>query len=56
MLTGWNSSGWDWHGYATDYIYTILIVGVPLLFSIWMMSGKARQVMEENADRIMNVN
>ena len=56
MLTGWNSSGWHWHGYATDYIYTILIVGVPLLFSIWMMSGKARQVMEENADRIMNVN
>lgn len=51
-----NVPGQDWHGYTTDYIYIILIVGVPLLFSIWMMFGKARQVMEENANQIVNVN
>lgn len=42
--------------FLMDYIYTVLIVGVPLLFSIWMLFGKRRQVMEDNADLILNLN
>ena len=56
LQSGWNSAGWSWNGEITDYIYTVLIVGVPLLFSIWMLFGKRRQVMEDNADLILNLN
>lgn len=56
LQSGWNSAGWSWNGEITDYIYTILIVGVSLLFSIWMLFGKRRQVMEDNADLILNLN
>lgn len=56
LQSGWNSAGWSWNGEITDYIYTVLIVGVPLLFSVWMLFGKRRQVMEDNADLILNLN
>nr|WP_246769228.1 CPBP family glutamic-type intramembrane protease [Lactobacillus crispatus] len=56
LQSGWNSAGWSWNGEITDYIYTVLIVGVPLLFSIWMLFGKRRQVMEDNADLILDLN
>ena len=56
LQSGWNSAGWSWNGEITDYIYTVLIVRVPLLFSIWMLFGKRRQVMEDNADLILNLN
>lgn len=56
LQSGWNSAGWSWNGEITDYIYTVLIVGVPLLFSIWMLFGKRRQVMEDNTDLILNLN
>lgn len=56
LQSGWNSAGWSWNGKITDYIYTVLIVGVPLLFSIWMLFGKRRQVMEDNADLILDLN
>ena len=56
LQSGWNSAGWSWNGEITDYIYTVLIVDVPLLFSIWMLFGKRRQVMEDNADLILNLN
>lgn len=56
LQSGWNSAGWSWNGEITDYIYTVLIVGVSLLFSIWMLFGKRRQVMEDNADLILNLN
>lgn len=56
LQSGWNSAGWSWNGEITDYIYTVLIVGVPLLFSILMLFGKRRQVMEDNADLILNLN
>src|SRR5699024_4025085 len=55
LQSGWNSAGWSWNGEITDYIYTVLIVGVPLLFSICMLFGKRRQVMEDNADLILNL-
>ena len=56
LQSGWNSAGWSWNGEITYYIYTVLIVGVPLLFSIWMLFGKRRQVMEDNADLILDLN
>ena len=56
LQSGWNSAGWSWNGEITDYIYTVLIVDVPLLFSIWMLFGKRRQVMEDNADLILDLN
>lgn len=56
LQSGWNSAGWSWNGEITDYIYTVLIVGVPLLFSIWMLFGKRRQVMEDKADLILDLN
>lgn len=40
---------------ASDYLFEIVVVTVPLLVTIWMMFGKRRAVLEENADRIQNL-
>lgn len=56
LQSGWNSAGWTFTGYASDYIQEILMVGVPLAVTIWMMYGKRRTVLEENADRLLNLN
>lgn len=55
LQSGWNSAGWTFSGYASDYIQEILMVGVPLVFTIWMMYGKRRAVIEENVDRLLNL-
>lgn len=55
LQTGWNSAGWQFNGWATDYISEVLMVLVPLVVTIWMMYGKRRELLEENADRLMNV-
>ncbi|WP_236629287.1 MULTISPECIES: CPBP family intramembrane glutamic endopeptidase [Lactobacillus] len=55
LQTGWNSAGWSFDDWMTDYLNLILIVGVPLLFTVWMMYGKRRQALEENADRLLNM-
>lgn len=55
LQSGWNSAGWTFSGYANDYIQEILMVGVPLVFTIWMMYGKRRAVIEENVDRLLNL-
>ena len=31
------------------------MVLVPLAVTVWMMYGKRREVLEENADRLMNL-
>lgn len=56
IQSGWNSAGWVFEGSASEYIFEILIIGVPLGVSIWMMFGKRRLVLEENADRLLNLN
>ncbi|MGS0677570.1 CPBP family intramembrane glutamic endopeptidase [Lactobacillus johnsonii] len=55
LQSGWNSAGWQFNGWATDYISEVLMVLVPLIVTIWMMYGKRREVLEENADRLMNL-
>lgn len=32
------------------------MVAVPLAFTIWMMFGQRRAVLEENANRLLNLN
>ena len=54
--SGWNSAGWQFSGWATDYISEILMVAVPLAFTIWMMFGQRRAVLEENANHLLNSN
>ena len=56
LQSGWNSAGWQFSGWATDYISEILMVAVPLAFTIWMMFGQRRAVLEENANRLLNSN
>ena len=55
LQSGWNSSGWQFNSWATDYISEVLMVLVPLAVTVWMMYGKRREVLEENADRLMNL-
>lgn len=55
LQSGWNSAGWQFNGWATDYISEVLMVLVPLAVTVWMMYGKRRDVLEENADRLMNL-
>ena len=55
LQSGWNSAGWQFNGWATDYISEVLMVLVPLAVTVWMMYGKRRKVLEENADRLMNL-
>lgn len=55
LQTGWNSAGWQFSGWVTDYISEILMVAVPLAFTIWMMFGKRRAVLEKNANRLLNL-
>lgn len=54
LQSGWNPAGWQFNGWATDYISEALMVLVPLAVTVWMMYGKRREVLEENADRLMN--
>ncbi len=54
LQSGWNSAGWQFNGWTTDYISEVLMVLVPLAVTVWMMYGKRRDVLEENADRLMN--
>ena len=56
LQSGWNSAGWQFSGWAADYISEILMVAVPLAFTIWMMFGQRRAVLEENANRLLNLN
>lgn len=56
LQSGWNSAGWQFSGWTTDYISEILMVAVPLAFTIWMMFGQRRAVLEENANRLLNLN
>ena len=56
LQSGWNSAGWQFSGWATDYISEILMVAVPLAFTIWMMFGQRRAVLEENANHLLNSN
>ena len=56
LQSGWDSAGWQFSGWATDYISEILMVAVPLAFTIWMMFGQRRAVLEENANRLLNSN
>ena len=56
LQSGWNSAGWQFSGWATDYISEILMVAVPLAFTIWMMFGQRRAVLEKNANRLLNLN
>ena len=56
LQSGWNSAGWQFSGWDTDYISEILMVAVPLAFTIWMMFGQRRAVLEENANRLLNSN
>ena len=55
LQSGWNSAGWQVNSWATDYISEVLMVLVPLAVTVWMMYGKRREVLEENADRLMNL-
>lgn len=55
LQSGWNSAGWQFNSWATDYISEVLMVLVPLAVTVWMMYGKRREVLEENADRLMNL-
>ncbi len=55
LQSGWNSAGWQLNSWATDYISEVLMVLVPLAVTVWMMYGKRREVLEENADRLMNL-
>ena len=52
LQSGWNSAGWQFSGWATDYISEILMVAVPLTFTIWMMFGQRRKVMERHVARL----
>ena len=54
LQSGW-SSGWSFSGTASDYLFEFLSVAIPLAEVIWMMFGKRRIVLEENADRILNL-
>lgn len=56
LQSGWNSAGWQFSGWTADYISEILMVAVPLAFTIWMMFGQRRAVLEENANRLLNLN
>lgn len=40
LQSGWNSAGWQFNGWATDYISEVLMVLVPLAVTLWMMYGK----------------
>ena len=55
LQSGWYSAGWQFNSWATDYISEVLMVLVPLAVTVWMMYGKRREVLEENADRLMNL-
>lgn len=55
IQSGWNSAGWTFNGTAADYLEEFVIVAVPLAVSIWFMFGKRRQVLEENADRLLKI-
>lgn len=55
LQSGWNSSSWSFSGTAADYLFEFLIIAIPLAEVIWMMFGKRREVLEENADRILNL-
>lgn len=56
LQSGWNSAGWQFSGWTADYISEILMVAVPLAFTIWMMFGQRRAVLEENVNRLLNLN
>ncbi len=55
LQTGWTSTS-TFSGSFADWMTTIIPFVFGLVVSIWMMFGKRRQVMEENADRLLKTN
>lgn len=54
LQTGWASTS-TFSGSFGDWATTIIPLIFGLTVSIWMMFGKRRQVMEENADRLLGI-
>lgn len=54
LETGWYSTS-TFNGDLNAWLTTILPFIFGLSVSLWMMFGKRRQVMEENVDRILNI-
>lgn len=54
LETGWYSTS-TFNGDLNAWLTTILPLIFGLVVSLWMMFGKRRQVMEENVDRILNI-
>lgn len=55
LQSGWDSAGWSLSGSSSDILFEILLFTVPLFVTIWMMFGQRREVLEENADRLLNL-
>ncbi|GAA3635514.1 CPBP family intramembrane metalloprotease [Lactobacillus hamsteri] len=55
LQSGWASSS-TWSGSFADWATTFIPLIFGLAVTIWMMYGDRRQVMEENADRLLNMN
>lgn len=43
----------NWTGSTSEFIVLLIQVIVPTLLTIWMLTGKRKRVLQENADRIM---
>lgn len=55
LETGWSSTS-TFNGDLNSWLTTILPFVFGLAVSLWMMFGQRRQVMEENADRLLGIN
>ena len=42
-----------WSGTLSDWVSSIVSIIVPVAIVIWMMTGKRRQVMDENIERLL---
>lgn len=52
--TGGSSQPGGWTGDIVDWATTIATIVVPLVLYIWMMFGKRRKVLDENANRLIS--
>ena len=54
IQSGWSSVS-SWNGSFPDWATTFIPVIFGLAVTIWMMFGERRKVMEENADRLLQI-
>lgn len=43
-----------WNGDINDWLNLLVLVAVPILFTLWLLGGKRKQVIEANIKRLLN--